>query len=269
MNANTGSSPAVLITGASRGLGAAIAREAARLGASVVLAARSEAGLEAQAQAIQSEGGRAVVVAGDVAREQDCRRMVEASLEHFGQLNALVNNGGIIEPISTVSEADFGAWQRNLSVNVLGPLMLSRLCLPHLRESRGCILNITSGSTTRAMPGWAAYSSAKAAINQISRTLAAEEPLVTVLAVRPGIVDTAMQEVIRMTGQPAMADEDYSRLLNLYQEGKLLPPELPGRAIACMALHAPQEWSGEFISWDEERIQEFVQRFTQDRPGII
>lgn len=263
MNANTGR--AVLVTGASRGLGAAIALEAARLGARVVLAARSEAGLKAQAQAIQAEGGQAVVVAGDVAQEEDCRRMVEAAVEHFGRLDALVNNGGIIEPISKVAEVDIAAWQRNLAVNVLGPLMLSQLCLPYLRASRGCIVNISSGSTTRAMPGWTAYSSAKAAINQLSRSLAAEEPQVTVLAVRPGIVDTAMQEEIRKTGRPAMAEEDYGRLLGMYQQGKLLPPELPGRAIACMALHAPREWSGEFISWDEERVQDLVRQCTQDQ----
>jgi NAD(P)-dependent dehydrogenase (short-subunit alcohol dehydrogenase family) len=109
--------------------------------------------------------------------------------------------------------------------------------------------------------GWGAYSAAKAAINHLTHILASEEPDITVLALRPGIVNTGMQAAIREKGKSRMAEENYRWLNQMYEQGRLLPPEAPGRAIACLALFAPHEWSGEVVRWDDARVQELVQAY--------
>jgi NAD(P)-dependent dehydrogenase (short-subunit alcohol dehydrogenase family) len=252
--------PTIIVTGASSGLGATTAELAARLGATVVLAARSLNALQELARKIEAAGGRALAVRADVSVAQDCRAVVRLALEHFGRIDALVNNAGMIEPIDPIARARRRDWQRNWAVNVLGPVMLTKLALPHLLKGRGRVVNITSGSAETVVAGWGAYSSAKAAINHLTRVLASEEPGITALALLPGIVDTAMQAAIRVKGEAHMAQSNYDWLFNLHENGKLLPPTAPARAIACLALYAPHEWSGEVLAWDENRPQQLVQK---------
>jgi 3-oxoacyl-[acyl-carrier protein] reductase len=126
----------ILITGASRGLGAATARAAAALGANVLLSARSTVDLDSVAQEIRQDGGTALVVPGDVGREEDCRRIVEAGLAPYGRIDALINNAGVLEPVARLADVDTAAWEQNVVVNLFGPVTLTRLALPHLRQSR-------------------------------------------------------------------------------------------------------------------------------------
>jgi NAD(P)-dependent dehydrogenase (short-subunit alcohol dehydrogenase family) len=251
----------ILVTGASRGLGAATARLAAQLGANIVLAARCEEDLRAVAGQIEARGGRAQVVAGDVSSLKDSQRMVDAALQAFGRLDALVNNAGILVPIAPVAEADPEAWATNLAVNVNGPFLVTQAALPHLRRERGRLLNVSSGAAVNAMPGWGAYCTAKAALNHFTRIVAEEEPEITALALRPGVVDTAMQATIREQGEQGMPPEGYARFVGYYQRGELLPPEAPGCALAILALYAPHEWSGAFLAWDDEQVQSLVRRY--------
>ena len=94
----------------------------------------------------------------------------------------------------------------------------------------------------------------KAALNHFTRVLAAEESAITVLAVRPGVVDTPMQAYIRDRGPHVMPPEQIAYYTNLKERGELEPPEIPGRAIAWLALHAPEAFSGEFLDYDDPRI---------------
>jgi NAD(P)-dependent dehydrogenase (short-subunit alcohol dehydrogenase family) len=252
--------PTIIVTGASSGLGAATAELAARLGATVVLAARSLDALQERVRKIEAAGGRALALRANVSLAQDCRLVVRQTLEHFGRIDALVNNAGMIEPIDPIARARQRDWQRNWAVNVLGPVMLTKLALPHLLKSRGRVVNITSGSAETVVAGWGAYSSAKAAINHLTRVLASEEPSITALALLPGIVDTAMQAAIRDKGEAHMAQSNYDWLFNLHENGKLLPPNAPARSIVCLALYAPHEWSGEVLAWDENRLEQLVQK---------
>ncbi len=248
----------IIITGASRGLGAAAARIAAEMGANVVLNARTEGALDAVVTSIRAEGGAALAIPGDVSTPEDCRALLAAAVERFGGLDALVNNAGIIEPIAPIAEGRLEAWTQNLAVNVLGPVMLTQAALPYLRKRAGRVINVSSGAAVKVVPGWGAYSAAKAAINSFTNILAAEEPEITAIAFRPGAVDTAMQDVIRRDGATGMPDEFHKKFVNLFAGGALLPPELPGKALALLALDAPHEWSGEFIPWDDARIQKLA-----------
>lgn len=257
----------VIVTGASRGLGAAIAQLAAGWGAAVVLAARSSQELQEGVRKIEQAGGNALAVNGDVSREEDCREIIRQALAQYGQIDALVNNGGTVEPIAPIAEASLQEWQKAWAVNLFGPVMLIQMALPQLRQNRGRVINISSGAAETVVGGWGAYSTSKAALNHLTRILASEEPQVTALAVRPGLVNTAMQSTIRERGKSRMAESNYQRLSGAYESGSLLPPEQPGRAIACLALHAPVEWSGEALAWDEPRVQQLVQTHCPGRSG--
>ena len=252
------SAPVVIITGASRGIGASAARLAAHLGACVTLAGRSEAALRDEAGKIQAAGGQALVVTADVSQEADCQAVAQQTLARFGRIDALVNNAGDIEPIRPAAEADPEAWKQNWSVNVLGTVMMLKHALPALRQSAGRVIIISSGASENPIPGWGPYCAAKAALNHLTRVLALEEPGITILALRPGIVDTDMQSVIRSKGPGRMGQRSYEWLAGLHEQGLLLPPDAPGKAIAVLAWAAPHEWSGQSLQWDDPRVRELA-----------
>lgn len=249
------SAPTILITGASRGLGAATAEILGKNNVNIVLNARSINDLEAIASRVDPGGKRVLVAAGDAARMEDCRDVVQRTIDRFGALDGLINNAGVLQPIAPMADADPQEWTNNLAVNLLGPFYLTHYALPYLRRSRGRVINVSSGAAVNAMHGWSAYCAAKAALNHLTRVLAVEEPDIVALAVRPGVVDTAMQQAIREEGAEGMPAESHRRFRQYHEKGELLPPEAPGRALAALALAAPHAWSGEFIAWDDERVQ--------------
>jgi NAD(P)-dependent dehydrogenase (short-subunit alcohol dehydrogenase family) len=248
--------PTIIITGASQGLGAAIASIAAERGAQVVLAARSAAALERQAQQIEQRGGSALSVVSDISRFEDCQRIVDRTLQVFGKIDALINNAATIEPLATISQIHDEEWRQHFAVNLHGPAMLCQLAIPHLRQTQGRVINVTSHGAEIAIAGASAYSASKAALNRFSKVLAVEEPAIAVILFIPGEVDTHMQEVLRTKGQ---ANEEVHRFfMELYEQGKLLSPETPALAAVHLALGAPLEWSGEILEWNDERVQELV-----------
>jgi NAD(P)-dependent dehydrogenase (short-subunit alcohol dehydrogenase family) len=244
----------VLVTGASRGLGTAVARSVAEMGAAVVLNARSAEPLYELMADIEASGGTALALPGDLGRLETCRWLVAETIETFGRLDGLVHNAGVIEPIAPIAEADPQRWQTAVAVNLLAPMWLTQAALPHLRRQQGRVISVSSGAAEYGIPGWAGYCTTKGALNQFNRVLAEEEPSITAVAVRPGVVDTAMQDVIRQHGTTGMSREAHGRFVRMHEQGKLLPPEKPGRAIALLALHAPLNWSGRFLSWDDAEV---------------
>jgi NAD(P)-dependent dehydrogenase (short-subunit alcohol dehydrogenase family) len=251
----------VIITGASSGIGAATVRWVSRLGANVVLFARSKDGLDSVEAEIQRSGGPAFGVAGDIRQPRDCQRLIESTLDRFGTIDGLVNNAGIVGPMGSVAEGDFEAWRQNWEVNVLGPVRLTQMAIPHLRQSSGRIVNVSSGFAIKPVPGLAAYCTAKAALNQFTRVLAEEETSLTALSIRPGAVDTALQREIREQADGSTPKPGVHIGSGQFDGGDLLSPEVPGQIIAVLALHAPRAWNGDFLSWNDERVQELVKQY--------
>ncbi len=250
--------PVVLVSGASRGLGRGIALAAAALGADLVLNARSADRLEAVASEVRERGSRAVTVPGDIGAPDTARRMVAAAEQAFGRLDAVIHNAGVLAPLAPVAEADWAAWQANWAVNFWGAVALAQAALPELRARRGRLVFISSGAAVHAYPTWGAYCSAKAALNQLAAVLALEEPEVTTLAFRPGVVDTDMQAFIREQGRGVMPPALHQRFVEYQRQGRLHAPEAVGRAVAQIALEAPAEWSGQFIAFYEEPARSWL-----------
>ena len=128
--------------------------------------------------------------------------------------------------------------------------------IPHLRSTHGRIILTSSGAATGHYSTWGAYGSSKAALNHLAATLGVEEPDITTLAIRPGVVDTDMQVEVR--GHNGVMDsKDAEKFRSLHETGKLLRPEQPGNVIARLVLGADKELSGKFLSWDAGELGEW------------
>ncbi|MBB5758917.1 3-oxoacyl-[acyl-carrier protein] reductase [Methylorubrum rhodinum] len=180
-----------VVTGASKGIGAAIAKALARDGAGVVVNyASSKAGADAVVEAITAAGGRAIAVQGDVSRAEQAEGLIEAAVRAFGRLDILVNNSGVYE-FAAIEEVTEEHYRRLFDVNVLGVLLTTRAAAKHLGEG-GSIVNISSAATLVNMPTTAAYTATKGALNAITGVLANElaPRRVRVNGVSPGLVVT-------------------------------------------------------------------------------
>jgi 3-oxoacyl-[acyl-carrier protein] reductase len=180
-----------VVTGASKGIGAAIAKSLAAEGASVVVNyASSKAGADKVVAAITAAGGQAVAVGGDVSKAADAQGIVAAALATFGRLDILVNNSGIYEfaPIEAVTEESF---HKMFDVNVLGLLLTTQAAVKHLGEGAS-IINIGSGVTRITPPHSAVYTGTKGAVDAITGVLSKElgPRKIRVNSINPGIVET-------------------------------------------------------------------------------
>ncbi len=161
-----------IVTGASRGIGAAAALALGEAGASVVLAARTVAQAEANAREINAAGGKAAAIACDVSDYAACQRLVQETTQRFGPPDVLVNNAGVIEPISMVGEADPAEWARSIEINLIGAYYAIRAVLPGMIErGHGDIINVSSGAAHRPLEGWSAYCAGKAGLAMLTRSI--------------------------------------------------------------------------------------------------
>ena len=193
-----------LITGASRGLGATLARLLARRHFDLVLNARGRADLERLAGDIRGEGVAVIARDGDVAEATTRDALIDAAAE-LGGLDLLINNASELGGLSPLAELDLDRFDRVLRVNVVAQLALTQRALPLLARRHGLVVNISSDAAQGGYPGWGAYGASKAAFDLIGRTLAAEvkESGIAVITVDPGDMRTRMH-------QEAFPNEDIS-----------------------------------------------------------
>jgi NAD(P)-dependent dehydrogenase (short-subunit alcohol dehydrogenase family) len=189
----TGKTRTALITGASRGLGFALARQLATDGWQLIIDARGAEALEA-ARAILAEQTRVIAIAGDVTDSDHRRRLVEAAKD-LGGLDALVNNASMLGPSPQPELLDYPleVLERVYRTNVIAPLALIKALRNELKPG-ACVINVTSDAGVEAYEGWGGYGSSKAALEQLSNILAAENPTLHVYWVDPGDMRTQMHQ---------------------------------------------------------------------------
>jgi NAD(P)-dependent dehydrogenase (short-subunit alcohol dehydrogenase family) len=188
-----------LVTGASRGIGRAVAVALANAGADVAITARTQEGMRDTAAEIEAAGRRTAVLAGDVTDRERVFQIIAEAQEALGPLDLLVNNAGVGDIGGPTWEADPDRWWEVVSVNVLGPFLFARATVPGMRaRGRGRIVNVSSYAGVRPTPGATAYSASKAALMRFSDGLAAEldSDGVQVFAMSPGVVRTDMTAAV-------------------------------------------------------------------------
>lgn len=236
----------VVITGASRGIGEAAARHFAAAGARVTLLARSADRIEALARDI---GGGARAAACDVARYPDIAKAVEETVAECGRIDVLVNNAGVIDPISHLAETDPSEFGRAVDINLKGVFHGMRAVLPlMIRQGAGTIVTVSSGAAHRPVEGWSAYCASKAGAYMLTRMADSEARShgVRVLGLSPGTVATGMQREIKASGVNPVSQLDWS---------DHVPPDWPAKALVWMCGPEADPWLGDDISLRDEAVR--------------
>ncbi|PFH60226.1 hypothetical protein XA68_11291 [Ophiocordyceps unilateralis] len=242
-----------IVTGASKGIGLAVARHLLSQSHKVILAARSEEPLRALRE---SHPRHVDYVAGDIISPHMAGELAERAVRSFGGIDGIVLSHGILDP-RRIDDSTIDEWKHLYDVNVFSCLAMAKASIAELRKSKGCVVWVSSGAANKPYKSWAAYGSSKSALNAISAHLAVEEPDVTSIAITPGRVDTNMQSVLREAGKDTMDKAQYDSFVEAFQQGTLLKPEQPGNVIARLAARPRSELSGKFLSWNAPELVEY------------
>ena len=236
----------MMITGASRGIGAAAARIFAEAGANVCLLARSRDDIADIAGQI---GEKALAIPCDVSRFWEVEAAVRACVETFGRLDILINNAGVIEPIESLAQATPDAWGHIIDINVKGVFHGMRAALPvMIAEGGGTILTISSGAAHGAMEGWSAYCTSKAGAAMLTKCAHAEGVAqgIRAMGLSPGTVATQMQREIKASGVNPVSQLDWEAHI---------PAEWPAKALLWMCSPDADAFLGQEISLRDEDIR--------------
>jgi len=239
----------VAITGASRGIGAAAAREFAAAGWRVALLARSEGQIAALAQEI---GAGALPVVCDVGDWGSVQAAVQTVQARFGRLDAFIGNAGVIEPIARIEAVDPAAWSTAVDINLKGVLYGMRAAIPVMkRQGGGTIITISSGAAHNPLEGWSAYCASKAGAAMLTRAAHLEEAAhgLRIMGLSPGTVATDMQVTIKASGINPVSALDPS---------VHIPAEWPAKCLLWMCGPGGDDWLGREISLRDEGIRRAI-----------
>jgi NAD(P)-dependent dehydrogenase (short-subunit alcohol dehydrogenase family) len=243
------SGKSAIVTGASRGIGAAIARALAAEGAAVMLLARGREPVEALAAELRKAGAQVQAMACDVADFGQVQAAANAARNAFGRIDILVNNAAVIEPIASLSSSDPLAWARAIDINVKGVYHGMRAVLPGMRaQGSGIIVNIGSGAAHNPMEGWSHYCSSKAATAMLTRCAHLENKGrgIRIVSLSPGTVATDMQRKIRASGINPVSQMEFSAHA---------PVEVPAKAVVWLCGPDAAELAGQEVSLRDPAIR--------------
>ena len=239
----------VLITGASRGIGAAAAQAFAAAGANVALVARSREAIAALAGEI---GDRALAIPCDVTRYWEVEQAVGAAIQAFGRLDVMINNAGVVDPMGALAQLDPDAWGKTIDINLKGVMHGMRAALgPMAAQGSGTIITVSSGAAHNPVEGWSAYCASKAGAYMLTQVADRENrgKGLRIMGLSPGTVATDMQREIKQSGVGPVAQLDWSAHI---------PPEWAALALVWMCTPEADGWLGRDVSLRDEDIRKQV-----------
>jgi NAD(P)-dependent dehydrogenase (short-subunit alcohol dehydrogenase family) len=239
----------IIVTGASRGIGAAAALALGKAGATLMLTARDGKLAGDVAQAVVEAGGRATARSCDVSDYAAAEALVTETVGRYGRVDALVNDAGVIEPIARIEDSDPAAWARNIEINLIGAYNAVRAVLPGMiAQGGGTIVNVSSGAAIRPLEGWSAYCTGKAGMHMMTRAIHLElaEKGIRVFGFQPGTTDTDMQVLIRASG---------INQISQIPRGNLTPVAHPAAAIVYLCTPAADDLNGQEFSLRDDAFR--------------
>jgi 3-oxoacyl-[acyl-carrier protein] reductase len=239
----------IIVTGASRGIGAAASVALAKAGATVMLVARNGRLAADVAQGIIASGGRATAASCDVSDYAAVEAVVSETEGRFGRVDALINNAGVIEPIASIADSNPADWARNIQINLIGAYNPVRALLPRMiKGSGGTIVNVSSGAAIRPLEGWSAYCAAKAGLAMLTQSLMLENTAtgIRVFGFQPGTTDTDMQVTIRASG---------INVVSKIPRENLTPVAHPAAAIVYLCTPEADDLNGREFSLRDESFR--------------
>lgn len=245
-----------VITGASQGLGFAIAETYLQSGADVAICGRDQGALAAAARSLRERAPERQVVAmpADVGSEGDVQRFVDHALSEFGRIDILVNNAGVYGPLGAIEDVDWSAWVQAIQINLMGSVFTARALLPHFKKNRyGKIIQLSGGGATNPLPCISSYAASKAAIVRFMETLAEEvrEDGIDVNAIAPGALNTRLLDEVLAGGAERVGEAFFKRSLQQKESGGA-GLERGAELAAFLASAASDGITGKLISavWD-------------------
>jgi NAD(P)-dependent dehydrogenase (short-subunit alcohol dehydrogenase family) len=250
----------ILLTGASRGLGRAIAQTLWQNGANLMLIARSDDALQSLCDELMTNAEaeqRAYLFAADLAKSDAVPNILQVARCVWDRIDVLINNAATLGPIGKAWENDWDAWQMALRVDLLAPIELCRACvLWMLEKRRGKIINLSGGGATSPRPNFSAYATAKAAVVRFSETLADEVRAanIQVNCIAPGAMNTEMTEAVLRAGAEQAGEKEYAQAQQQIAGGA--SPQRAAELCVWLASPASDGITGKLISavwdpWDE------------------
>ena len=241
-----------LVTGASRGIGAATARQLAEAGASVMLLASKRTQLQITTDKLLEEGFDAAYIVADISSVEDIRMATKACSAKFGGLDILVNNAGVIEPIAKIVDADPDIWSRAIDINIKGVFNAIQMAIPEMiSRGGGIIINLSSGTANHALEGWSHYCASKAAVQRLTECAHLEfiDRNIYTIGLSPGTFATDMMRNIRKSNVNPVSQLDWS----VHKT-----PEQVAKAILYLCGPEASQYSGTEFSIKIEENQKLV-----------
>jgi len=248
----------IVITGASRGIGLAVAKWLLSFSGTVnvVAAGRSKEALEALKE---MHDGRLQTAYGDLEDDTEGRRLVEYTVKTFKRIDGIVLNHGTLHPGKTIADCTVEEWRSAFTVNFFSMVVILNEAIPHLRRTCGSVVFTSSGAARSAHQAWGPYGASKSAVNHLVMTLGTEEPLISCIAVEPGVVDTEMQRQLREVYASALDEKDVEFFKMLHEKGRLIEPAEPARIIGLLVLRCPEILRGQCVKWDDEELKNVLE----------
>ncbi|CAG8441107.1 6963_t:CDS:2 [Diversispora eburnea] len=253
----------IIVTGASRGLGRATTLQLLKyFNSNVIAVARSGKDLKDLKLYVEKDlglKGKLEIIEGDITEDKVVNQVVQKSLDTWGSLDGIIANAGVLGP-GKIADTNVD-WKRGFDVNFFSVITLFQKAIPHLRNSKGRIITVSSGGAFHTYDGWGLYCTSKAGLLMLTNCIASEEPDIIALSILPGVIDTKMQQDVREKGSQFMRPDEHKKFVELYEKKKLVNPELPGYVMAALVSGgATKEMSGKFYDYNDEKLADFQKK---------
>ncbi|KAK3997001.1 hypothetical protein QBC44DRAFT_317099 [Cladorrhinum sp. PSN332] len=245
--------PVVLVVGASRGIGICICNDLIKLGGHLMAVSRDFQTLQTLRETYPDQVDFACI---DLTLPNAAQVVIASTIRRWGRIDGMIVNHSVLTPMKRVVNCDMQDWMNVMENNFFSVVRLCKQVIPELRPILGRIIFVSSYATRNAVAAWGPYSASKAALEQLSRTIAVEEPRIRCLSVSLDAVNTAMYDVIPKEGGE-MDQEQRDKLVKARQQGSLIRPALVAAIVMRLSIWATREMSGKHYNWGDPQLAKF------------